>query len=73
MSEQSPVYHPSATPDVQAILTSPSTSVWLKDALQAALQCDPVEAANDAELLASLLTQRRAALQAKGSAIAGSR
>lgn len=56
MSEQSPIYHAApVAPDVQQILTSPSASDWLKEALQAALQRDPVDAANDAQLLASVL------------------
>lgn len=65
MSEQSPVYHQPSAPDVDAILTSPSASFWLKDALKAALQRDPVDAANDAESLAAVLVNRCAALQTK--------
>jgi hypothetical protein len=59
MSEQRPTYH--ATPaalDVREILASPSTSFWLKDALLSALQRDPIDAANDAEVLASVLASR---------------
>lgn len=68
MSEQSPTYHATpAAPDAQEILASPSTSFWLKDALQAALQRDPVDAANDAELLAAVLASRCAALQGGAS------
>ena len=33
-------------------------SQWLREALQAALERDPISAANDAELLACLLKQR---------------
>ena len=66
MSDQSQIYHPSPAPEVQAVLASPSTSFWLKDALQAALQRDPVDAANDAELLASLLADRCAAMHGGG-------
>lgn len=58
MSEESPPYHQPAAPGVEAILASPSASSWLKDALKAALQRDPVDAANDAELLAELLARR---------------
>lgn len=66
MSEQSPVYHVTAAgPDAQEILASPSASFWLKEALQAALQRDPVDAANDAELLASVLAKRCAGLQGR--------
>lgn len=54
-----------AAPGVHEILASPSTSFWLKDALQGALQRDPVDAANDAEVLAAVLAKRCAALQGK--------
>jgi hypothetical protein len=71
MSEQSPIYHQPAAPDVQAILTSPSASLWLKDALQAALQRDPVDAAQDAELLALVLASRADSLLVAGAARLG--
>jgi hypothetical protein len=58
MSEERPVYFPPVKPDVQALLASPSSSVWLKVALQSALERDPVEAARDAELLAEVLSGR---------------
>lgn len=68
MTERSPIYHVTpATLDAQEILASPSTSFWLKDALQAALQRDPVDAANDAELLAAVLASRCAALPGSAS------
>jgi hypothetical protein len=41
-----------------AIIGNPSTSYWLSDALNASLKRDPIDAAHDAEQLASLLTQR---------------
>jgi len=44
--------------DIHAIIGNPSTSYWLSDALRAALNRDPIDAAHDAEQLASLLTQR---------------
>jgi hypothetical protein len=44
--------------DIHAIIGNPSTSYWLSDALKAALKRDPIDAAHDAEQLASLLTQR---------------
>ena len=44
--------------DIQAIIANPATSYWLSDALKAALKRDPIDAAHDAEQLASLLTQR---------------
>lgn len=43
---------------INSLLASPATSSWLKSALQRALERDPVDAANDAELLASLLAAR---------------
>ena len=44
--------------DIHATIRNPATSYWLSDALKAALKRDPVDAAYDAEQLASLLTQR---------------
>jgi hypothetical protein len=44
-------------PEVE-ILMDDSHSDWLRAALRAALECDPVTAANDAEFLACLLQQR---------------
>lgn len=58
MSEDRPIYHLPTAADVQSVLASPDASVWLKVALQSALQRDPVDAANDAELLAELLAKR---------------
>ena len=40
------------------LLGDPSCSYWLKDALSSALTRDPVDAANDAEVLATLLDAR---------------
>lgn len=40
------------------ILRDPAASFWLKDVLRSALSRDPVDAANDAELLARLLEER---------------
>ena len=58
MSEESPTYHYSAVTEVDAVLSSPASSTWLKDALRAALVRDPVDAAADAEALAGLLARR---------------
>jgi hypothetical protein len=44
--------------DIHTIIANPATSYWLSDALKAALKRDPIDAAHDAEQLASLLTQR---------------
>ena len=35
--------------EIQAVITAPETSHWLRDALIAASLRDPVDAANDAE------------------------
>ena len=44
------------TPD--EILIAPDTSLWLKAALTSALDRDPIDAANEAELLAMVLAAR---------------
>lgn len=59
MSEQIPIYHQPRLPDIDELLNAPSTSFWLRSALQAALQRDPADAANDAEVLAAVLARRR--------------
>lgn len=45
-------------PSVAEVLSDPSASHWLKNALRAALSRDPVDAANDAEVLARVLDAR---------------
>ena len=48
---------------VEGVLTDAASSDWLKDALQTALQRDPVDALNDALALAAALEAHlRAAL-----------
>jgi len=42
-------------PTVESIILDPSSSYWIKDALDSALARDPVDAANDAEVLAAVL------------------
>jgi hypothetical protein len=44
--------------EIRQILKGPGTSYWLKNALTAALDRDPVDAVNDAELLAMVLGHR---------------
>lgn len=44
------------------VLLDPASSDWLRTALRAALQLDPVTAANEATLLARLLQERIARL-----------
>lgn len=43
---------------VEQILSDPCASTWLKQSLKAALGRDPVDAANDAEVLARVLSDR---------------
>lgn len=45
-------------PTIEEVLRDPSASFWLKAALRSALARDPVDAANDAEVLTRLLDQR---------------
>jgi hypothetical protein len=45
-------------PTIEEALRDPSASFWLKAALGFALGRDPVDAANDAEVLARLLDRR---------------
>jgi hypothetical protein len=44
--------------EINRILADPAASFWLKNALRSALSRDPVDAANDAEVLARLLVKR---------------
>ncbi|GAB5098064.1 hypothetical protein [Caballeronia sp. HLA56] len=44
--------------DIQAALSSPSISYWLRDALLSALRRDCVDAARDAQILATWLDRR---------------
>ena len=46
------------TDEIQKTLANKSTSAWLKQALESALERDPVDAANDAEVLTELLARR---------------
>jgi hypothetical protein len=49
---------PSDLPGIDAMLADPAASYWLKTALRSALCRDPVDAANDSEILARLLEER---------------
>jgi hypothetical protein len=44
--------------EIRQILSGQGTSYWLKNALTSALDRDPVDAVNDAELLAMVLGHR---------------
>ncbi len=58
MGEEKSIYHLAATGEMEKILASPSASNWLKKSLLAALDSDPVDVANDAEVLAGVLARR---------------
>jgi len=45
-------------PEITEVLGDPAASSWLKTCLCSALSRDPVDAANDAEVLAKLLARR---------------
>jgi hypothetical protein len=45
-------------PQSDAILSDPKTSEWLKSALQSAAMRDPIDALNDALVLAATLEER---------------
>ena len=53
---------------IREILSGPGMSFWLKNALLAALDRDPVDAANDADLLAIVLGYRAQQLGKEGAA-----
>ena len=45
-------------PTIEEVLADPAASCWMKAALRSALDRDPVDAANDADCLSSLLEAR---------------
>ena len=50
--------------EARAVLADPATSYWLKSAIETAIARDPVDALNDALVLAAVLDDRlREALQ----------
>jgi hypothetical protein len=56
--------------DIRLMLDDPSLSHWFINAMKTALERDPVDAANDAEILA-LVLERRAASCLLASKLAG--
>ena len=52
--------------EIEKVLEDPAASLWLKEALSSALDRDPVDAANDAEVLAQLLDRRCQEILSKG-------
>jgi hypothetical protein len=53
-----PAELPDEVLEAQVVLANPSTSYWLKSAIEAALTRDPVDALNDALVLAAVLDGR---------------
>ncbi len=53
-----PAELPDEVLEAQVVLADPSTSFWLKSAIEAALTRDPVDALNDALVLAAILDGR---------------
>ena len=54
--------------EIREILKGPGLSTWLKVALSTALNRDPVDAANDAALLAMVLDKRATEIAAQAMA-----
>lgn len=54
--------------EIRQILNGPGTSNWMKVALSTAINRDPVDAVNDAELLAIVLRHRAEQISAAGIA-----
>ena len=52
--------------EIDRVMRAPAASRWLRDALRGALARDPVDAANDEQLLARLLDARCAGVLAAG-------
>jgi hypothetical protein len=52
--------------EIEQVLTDPAASFWLKECLRSALDRDPVDVANDAEVLAQLLDRRCQEILSRG-------
>ena len=52
--------------EIERVLTDPAASFWLKECLRSALDRDPVDAANDADVLAKLLDRRCQEILSRG-------
>jgi hypothetical protein len=52
--------------EIEQVLSDPTASFWLKDALRSAITRDPVDAANDAEVLFRLVDERCHKIQSQG-------
>jgi hypothetical protein len=53
-------------PSIDEVLADSAASLWLKSALRSALSRDPIDAANDSEILARLLELRSERLLREG-------
>ena len=53
-----PAEHTDEIHNADVVLADPATSYWLKSAIEAALERDPVDALNDALVLAAVLDGR---------------
>ena len=58
-------------PCISEVLAAPAASTWLKTALRSALCRDPVDVANDSEILARLLERRCNQIRQTGKHSAG--
>lgn len=58
-------------PSIPEILAAPTTSFWLKNAIQTSIMRDPVDAANDADTLMMLLNRRQDEMIARHLAARG--
>jgi hypothetical protein len=58
----------SVNDEIHQVISNPATSCWLRESLEAAIKRDPVDAANEVEVMADLLGRR--AQQALNDAIA---
>ena len=54
-----------ADDEIRELLKDPALSHWLRDAMLSALERDPVDAANDAGLLALVLDRRAGEIAAR--------
>ncbi|MGE4483003.1 hypothetical protein [Acidocella sp.] len=50
--------HQTTDDEINAVMTDPAASGWVKTALEGALRRDPVDAVNDAEFLLGVLSRR---------------
>jgi hypothetical protein len=56
--------------EILALIHDPATSAWAREALRDGMRRDPVDAANEAEVIATLLLRRLEAVAADADAAA---